>query len=161
MPRPQTITDDELIRRIVKGETQSEIARCFNMTRQAVSQRARQIIEREKFKASVNPRTAIISVWDARAAAQDNFHRLLAMLDDKGLSTLDRIRLAREIRQQIAFSFHAIEPLCVVEGARQFVEGALAAFEEEGPEFHERILAHIKKHESRKDPESHDAKEAE
>jgi hypothetical protein len=144
MPRSPKITDEELLRRIAAGESRSAIARQFQMSRQAVSQRVRVLLERHRVTARVQPRTAAISVWNAAEAAEDNYRRTAAILDDSGLTYRERFRVVREMRRHIALSLESAEHVQAVASAQRFIHDTLAALAAESPEIRERVMGRIR-----------------
>ena len=143
MGRPKIIPEANLRELLAQGATQAEIARRYKITRGAVSQRVKDLNTAEKVRIAIDPAIAVTTVWDTQAAAKENLQRVMGMLDNDCLSALDKLRVAREIRQHLDFSIRVIEPLYRVSEFQAFVDEVINQMEEMDPAVRATFLAKL------------------
>jgi hypothetical protein len=144
MPRPKTIPDADLRALLAAGVSHEEIARRYNVTPSAVSHRLAAIDRANCAIAPPHVERAVASMWDTRDAADENYRRALALLEDPHADQKDRLRAVREIRQHLALGVQVLDTLYNVHDVRAFMEEVLAIIEEVEPDARERIFANIR-----------------
>jgi DNA-binding Lrp family transcriptional regulator len=120
------LTDDELRDYLSKGIPQSQIAALYRVTPQAVSKRVKLLDKRSAVTAAAvsTAAEAVVSMWDTRAAAEENYQRCLMLLSECENPT-ERTRAIAEIRQHIQFGLQVIETLYTVQETKEFMNEVL------------------------------------
>jgi hypothetical protein len=144
MPAEQQFTDKQLIDLKARGFSNARIARRFGVSDAAVHQRMDKLkLSRIEWKPYMMP-PVIMSTEETREAARDNYHFVANLLDRDNLTTLDAIRIARELRQQLEFNARITSKLFMAEVAQDFVGDVLEALNEVDPEMRDRMVESIK-----------------
>jgi transposase len=143
MPRPQHFTDKQLAALIGQGLSSKQAAERLGVSQSAVARRMRNLdIYKVPWRKSGLP-PVIMSVADTRAAALDNYQRVAALLDNENISTLDSIRIVREMRQQLEFGIRMGGVLFASQETSAFVDEVTEVLEMEDPAVRDRIMARL------------------
>lgn len=140
MAATQKLSDEALRDYLKRGMTQNEIARLVGMSASAVSQRAARL---ERNGVSRTPEAVAIahaSLWDTKAAAEENYRRALGNY----LIAEDKTKAIAEIRNHIKLGMDVLAVLYSLEEVKAFQEEVLALFDEFDPQLRERLLARIR-----------------
>ena len=124
MARQAKLSDDDLRDYLAKGIPQAQIAALCRVSAQAISQRVKLLETRAAAKAPLHAVRAAASMWDTRAAAEENYQRCLTLLDDCESPT-ERTRALGEIRQHLMFGMQVIETLYTVQETKDFMAEVL------------------------------------
>ena len=125
--------------------SQQEIARLFNVSEQAVSQRVAAL---NKKCAPMTPQVvaeAQASVWDTRTALQENYQRCLALLDS---DDADKTRVLAEIRNHLKLAMEVMSLLYSVQETKAFMEEVMQILDDVQPGTREIILARLRERRS-------------
>ena len=119
-----SLTDEELRDYLSNGVPQAQIARLCRVSPAAVSQRVKAMEKRAAAKAPPHATLAVASMWDTRAAAEENYQRCLLLLTDCENAT-ERTRALAEIRQHLQFGMQVLETLYTVQETQDFMTEVL------------------------------------
>ena len=143
MAAPTELTDEALRDYLRMGLPQNEIAKLFKLTKGAISQRVKKL---ERQAVAKHPEKAIAahtSLWNTRVAAEENYARALALLDEcEGPG--DKARVLSEIRQHLQFAMAVMETLYNIQEVQAFQEEVLTVLEECEPGLRERIISRLR-----------------
>jgi transposase len=141
MARPPLFTDVQLRTLIHQGYRQEEIAEHFGVSASAISQRMKDLDANGGTKLKVVMPGAAMSLEQTRAIILDNYFHVAAMLENESLSTLDRLRVMREMRQQLAFGIEATYQLYSIEQTREFLHSVHESIDAVDPAIRPLVLA--------------------
>lgn len=142
------LTDEALRILLDANNTQSYIAREYGVTKQYVSQRVKRLERGAAVRAVPVAARAVESLWDTKAAADANYARLIAIMDQSELLTGDRIRVIAEIRQHLAFSMQVMETLFAVQESKAFMDEVMDVLEECDPKVRQRVFDRLRQKKS-------------
>ena len=140
MAPPPKFTDQQLRQYMAMDFTPEEIARYFHVTRQAVEQR---IAKLEKPAALSQPKVvqeALASVFDTRAALEENFKGCYALLKDPDV---DALQVRSLVLKHIEAGLKVVERLYQVSEQQAFQEEVLRVLDECEPGTRQRILERL------------------
>lgn len=140
MAATQKLSDEALRNYLKRGMSQNEIARLAGMSPSAVSQRATRL-ERNGFSRTPEVVAAAhASLWDTKAAAEENYRRALSNYS----VAEDKTKAIAEIRNHLRLGMDVLSILYSIEEVKAFQEEVLALLDEFDPESRERLLARIR-----------------
>jgi transposase len=143
MPQSQRFTDKQLTALVGQGLNSTQIAERLGVSQSAVSRRMKDLdIYKVPWRKSGLP-PVVMSIADTRAAAQENYQRVAGLLDNENLTTLDSIRVAREMRQQLEFGIRVGAILWASQETKAFVDEVTQILETEEPAVRDRIMARL------------------
>jgi transposase len=143
MPQSQRFTDKQLTALVGQGLNSKQIAERLGVSQPAVSRRMKNLdIYKVPWRKSGLP-PVVMSIADTRAAAQENYQRVAGLLENENLTTLDAIRVAREMRQQLEFGIRVGAVLWASEETKAFVDEVTQILETEEPAVRDRIMARL------------------
>ena len=135
------LTDADLRDYLSKGIPQKQIASLCRVSESAISQRVK-TLDRKATQSSVAisvARTTVSSMWDTRTAAEENYQRCLALLNDCENAS-ERTRALAEIRQHLQFGMQVIETLYTVQETKDFMTEVLEVIGQIDPDARDTIL---------------------
>lgn len=143
MARTSKLTDEAIRTCLAQKMTQDEIALSYGLTPGAISQRVAKLEKRAHAKTPENAIKAVASCWDIKAAAEENYARAIATLDDCE-SGGDRVRAISEVRRHLEFAMQVIEALHNTQETQAFMDEVLRIVEECEPGSRDRILSRLR-----------------
>jgi hypothetical protein len=144
MPRPRTFENSQLRALLSEGLTVDQAAERLGVSRTAVVKRLAILDRNVCAMGPQHAERAVASMWDTKAAADQNYHRTLQLLEDPDADQKDKLRAVKEIRQHLALGVQVLDTLYNVHDVRAFVEEVLTIIEEVEPDARERIFANIR-----------------
>ncbi len=138
------LTEHELRDLLDKGIPQNQIAALYRISPAAVSKRVKSMTAKGIHTAVVigKAEAAVSSMWDTRTAAEENYKRCLALIDECETAT-ERTRVLAEIRQHLQFGMQVIETLYTVQETKDFMAEVLAVIGEIDPDARNTILRRL------------------
>ena len=124
--------------------TQAEMARLAGVSTAAISKRIANIERTSLAKAPANIERSYASIWDTKAAIEENYERAIKNFE----MSEDATRAIAEIRNHQKLSIDVLAMLYSVEEVRAFQEEVLAVINECEPSLRERIIQRLQQRRS-------------
>lgn len=147
MPAISKLSDETIRQYLDKQFTQQEIANLCGVSQQAVNKRVKALEHRSQALKPAYINAAVISMWDTRRAAEENYKRSLALYDealsDPDCSIGEKARVLGEIRGHIDFGLKALQLLYEVNEMKAFQDEVTAVLEEFAPGVRAKIIKRL------------------
>ena len=148
MARESKLSDDDLKDLLEKEIPQKQIAALYHISEAAVSKRVKSMtLKQERAALATVPEhvmKAVASVWDTKAALDENYQRVLALLDDSCETAGDKLRAVAEIRQHMQFAMQVLETLYTIQETQAFMDEVMAVLDECEPGVRQKILHRLR-----------------
>lgn len=136
------ISDEDLRELLYNGIPQEQIAALARCSPQAICQRVKSLEKKAAACAPAEAVQAVASMFDTREAADQNYRRCLALLDECETAADKRAALG-EIRMHLQFGMQVLETLYTVQATQNFMKEVLNVIGEVDPDARDTILARL------------------
>ena len=143
MARQAALSDEDLRDYLSKGIPQTQIARLCHVSESAISQRVKKFETAVAAKAPQNVVRAVNSLWDIRAAAEENYARCIELLAECEGDPFNKRLAIAEIRQHLQFAMKILETLYAAQETQAFMDEVLNVLDECDPGKRKQILSRL------------------